>query len=110
MAAELFAAPAKLSMPHPQIACEYASYTFSEFMGRDLFTDQNVLQPSELLHTLAVSTQALIDQSLFHQSLPLAALMEYLAKNVTRSKVLTVKARLLKATALVELGYINQSV
>jgi hypothetical protein len=36
--------------------------------------------------------------------------MEYLAKKVTRSKVLTVKARLLKATALVELGYINQSV
>jgi hypothetical protein len=77
-------------------------------MGRDLFTDQNVLQPSELLHTLAVSTQALIDKSLFHTALPMAALMEYMASDVTRSKVLTVKARLIKATALVELGYINE--
>lgn len=78
-------------------------------MGRELFTDQNVLQPSELLHTLAVSTQALVDLCLFHKALPLAALMEYLARDVTRSKVLTVKARLVKATALVELGYINEA-
>lgn len=35
--------------------------------------------------------------------------MEYLAADVTRSKVLTVKARLLRAVALVELGYINEA-
>ena len=108
MAAELFAAPAKLSMPHPQVASEYATYTFREFMSRGLFTDQYVLQPSELLHTLAVSSQALIDQGLFHKALPLAALMEYIASDVARSKVLTVKARLLKASALVELGNLNE--
>lgn len=108
MAAELFAAPAKLSMPHPQVASEYATYSFQEFMSRGLFTDQYVLQPSELLHTLAVSSQALIDQGLFHKALPLAALMEYIASDVARSKVLTVKARLLKASALVELGNLNQ--
>jgi hypothetical protein len=108
MASELFAAPAKLSMPHPQVASEYAVYTFREFMGTKLFTDQYVLQPSELLHTLSVSSQALIDQGLFHKALPLAALMEYIAADVARSKVLTVKARLLKASALVELGYINE--
>jgi len=39
MAAELFAAPAKLSMPHPQVASEYSTYTFREFMSRGLFTD-----------------------------------------------------------------------
>jgi len=108
MASELFAAPAKLSMPHPQVASEYGTYTFREFMGQNIFTDQYVLQPSELLHTLAVSSQALIDQGLFHKALPLAALMEYIAADVTRSKILTVKARLLKASALVELGYINE--
>ena len=108
MASELFAAPAKLSMPHPQVAGEYATYTFREFMDTGLFTDQYVLQPSELLHTLAVSSQALIDQGLFHKALPLAALMEYIAADVARSKVLAVKARLLKASALVELGYINE--
>lgn len=39
MAAELFAAPAKLSLPHPQVAAEYATYTFREFMGHGLFED-----------------------------------------------------------------------
>jgi len=57
---------------------------------------------------LAVSSQALLDQGLFHKALPLAALMEYIASDVARSKVLTVKARLLKAAALVELGNLNE--
>jgi len=35
--------------------------------------------------------------------------MEYISRNITRSKILTVKARLLKASALVELGYINEA-
>jgi hypothetical protein len=35
--------------------------------------------------------------------------MEYIASEITRSKVLTVKARLLKASALIELGYINEA-
>jgi hypothetical protein len=35
--------------------------------------------------------------------------MEFIACDVTRSKVLTVKARLLKATSLVELGYLNEA-
>lgn len=39
MAAELFAAPAKLSMPHPLVACEYARYSFREYLGKDLFRD-----------------------------------------------------------------------
>jgi len=109
MAAELFAAPAKLTMPHPQVAVEYATYSFREFADSGLFTDQLVLQPSELLHTISVATQSLIDEQLYHKALPLAALMEYVARDVTRSKILTVKARLLKASALVELGYINEA-
>lgn len=39
----------------------------------------------------------------------MAALMEYTASDITRSKILTVKARLMRATALVELGYINEA-
>ena len=41
--------------------------------------------------------------------LPLAALMEYLALKIVKSNVLTVKARVTKAIALVELGYINEA-
>jgi len=109
MAAELFAAPAKLSMPHPQVAVGYATYCFMEFGSNGLFTDQLVLQPSELLHTISMVAQTLIDECLFHKALPLAALMEYVASDITRSKILTVKARLLKASSLLELGYVNEA-
>ena len=33
MAGELFAAPAKLSLPHPQIATEYSNYRMREFIA-----------------------------------------------------------------------------
>ena len=42
--------------------------------------------------------------------MPLAALMEYLASDITRSKLLTIKARILKTNALAELGLINAAV
>jgi hypothetical protein len=35
--------------------------------------------------------------------------MEYIASEVTRSKVLTVKARVTKAIAMTEIGYINEA-
>jgi hypothetical protein len=47
--------------------------------------------------------------SLFEKALPLAALMEHLASDVTRSQILTVKARLIRAVALAEIGYINEA-
>ena len=33
MAAELLAAPAKLTLPHPQTPIEYSSYAFAELLG-----------------------------------------------------------------------------
>ena len=35
--------------------------------------------------------------------------MEYIAQNVAKSAVLVTKARIIKAVALVELGYINEA-
>jgi CTP synthase (UTP-ammonia lyase) len=49
MAAELFAAPAKLSLPHPQVWIEFANYNFGEFLDSllpgesSLFTDIQVI-------------------------------------------------------------------
>ncbi len=71
--------------------------------------DKYIITPSELLHTLGSATQALIDADLFEKALPLASLMEYIASDIARSKVLTVKARLMKAIALTEIGYINEA-
>lgn len=58
MASELFAAPAKLTLPHPQTPIEYASYQFGELLdGRvagetAVFQDKQILNPSEILHTV----------------------------------------------------------
>lgn len=109
MAAELFAAPAKLSLPHPMVPSEYTAYRFREFLGTRWLRDSYILKPSDLLNALAVTAQALIDQEMFAKALPLTALMDYVAADVTRSKVLTVKARLLHTIALTELGYIDEA-
>ena len=53
--------------------------------------------------------QALIDLEVFHQVLPLCAFMEYVAQNIVRSAILVTKARVLKATALIEIGYIDEA-
>lgn len=62
-----------------------------------------------MLHTLYVASQTQIDLENYAIVLPLASLMEYIAVNVVRSTVLTVKARITKAIALIELGYINEA-
>ena len=85
MAAELFAAPAKLTLPHAQTAIEYSSYSFRELLdGRcagesSFFQDKQILQPSEILHTIQTVAQSLIDMEVFPQVLPLCAFMEYVA-------------------------------
>ena len=80
-----------------------------EFIADQLFVDKYILSPSEILHTISVSTQSLIDADLFEKAVPLACLMEYMAVEITKSKVLTVKARLLKIIALTEIGYLNEA-
>lgn len=74
-----------------------------------IFTDKQILQPNELLHTLHVVSQTLLDMERFDQAVPLCSLMEYVAGYVTKSKVLVTKARLTKAMALVEAGYLNEA-
>ena len=51
----------------------------------------------------------MIDSELFDKALPLLTLMEYLASDISKSKVLTIKARIMKAIALIEIGYINEA-
>jgi hypothetical protein len=49
MAADLFAAPAKLTLPHPQVCIEYGNYNFGEFLDgmlpneSPLFNDKQVI-------------------------------------------------------------------
>jgi len=51
----------------------------------------------------------MIDHENYHLVLPLTSLLEYLCLHITKSKVLLMKARVTKATALIELGYLNEA-
>jgi hypothetical protein len=50
-----------------------------------------------------------MDAELYDKTLPLASLMDYIASEISRSMFLTVKARLLKALALTEIGYLSEA-
>lgn len=52
----------------------------------------------------------MIDEGLIEKVLPLASLMEYVACDIVRSKILTLKARILRTNAMIELGLINSAV
>lgn len=61
------------------------------------------------MNTLSSTVQSLIDADLHDKALPLASLMEYIAYDIAKSRVLTVKARALKALCLGEIGYLNEA-
>jgi hypothetical protein len=109
MASELFAAPGKLNFPHPQTAIEFNQYRIREFLSEQLFMDKYVITPSELLHTLGSTAQSLLDADLPEKSIAVSSLMEYISSDISRSKLLTVKSRLLKAIGLTEIGFINEA-
>ena len=56
-----------------------------------------------------VNLSTMFDLEQYHQVLPIASLMEYVALNITKSSQLVTKARISKALALSELGYINEA-
>jgi hypothetical protein len=74
-----------------------------------VFADKQILQPNEVINSVQYIAQTLIDMDKFDAAVPLCSLMEYVAGYVTKSKVLVTKARLTKAAALVEAGYINEA-
>jgi|LauGreDrversion4_2_1035121.scaffolds.fasta_scaffold602437_1 hypothetical protein len=43
------------------------------------------------------------------KSIAVSSLMEYIASDISRSKILTVKSRILKAIGLTEIGYLNEA-
>ena len=45
----------------------------------------------------------------YEKVLPIASMAEYLAVDIVKSKLYTVKSRVYKAHALIEIGYINEA-
>lgn len=83
MAAELFAAPFKLSAPHPQQIQEFSLYKMKEILtGENFFADEHVLNATKLVYALESICVSLMDNDLYEKTLPLLTLMEYVASQI----------------------------
>jgi hypothetical protein len=109
-AAHLFAAPLKLSLPHPAASISFKLYRVQELTPNFSFLDINRLVPlSELALSLEYISRGLLENSSYVEVLPLASFLEALACDYLLSPGLTVKARNMRAAALSHLGYIDES-
>jgi hypothetical protein len=111
MGSELFAAPFKVSMFHPNSDIQHLEYRMKEFLPNiALMTDRQVMQPIDLLSGLDMMSEMLIDYELYEKVLPCATLMNYVASDIAKTPSYVVKARVLKGIALCNLGYIAESI
>jgi hypothetical protein len=111
MGSELFAAPFKVSMFHPNSDIQHLEYRMKEFLPNiSLMTDRQVMQPIDLLSGLDMMSEMLIDYELYEKVLPCATLMNYVASDIAKTPSYVVKARVLKGVALCNLGYIAESI
>lgn len=78
-------------------------------MTENFFTEKQILTPSDILVWISYAAQALIDNDQFEKALSLSTLMEYVANTICKSKIMTIKARILKSVSLIEMGSINEA-
>jgi len=108
--AELLSAPFKLALPNPQMHAEFRSFRCRDILtGRDLFSDENIINSSVLISALQKMSFKLLDREEFAKALPLLTFFEYIALEVVQSDKLVAQARLMKGVALANLGYINEA-
>lgn len=86
MSKGLFTAPCLLGLPTPKIDVRWNNQTLRDLkVGggavpvASLFADKQILQPSEMLHSLQVLTQTLIDMDKSRLAFPVVSIMEYVA-------------------------------
>lgn len=109
-AAQLFAAPLKLSLPHPSTAVGFKLYRMQEFTPNFAFLDLNRVVPlADLAVSLEYVSRNLLENYSYVEVLPLASFLEALACDYLLSPGVTVKARNLRAAALSHLGYIDEA-
>ena len=109
LAAELFRAPFCLGLPHPQRLCDFAAYQASQFMiGKNLFSDERNLDCSTMLLGLAEVGDVLIQNSLPGLAIPCICLREYFCRYKMFNVDGLAKARLQKAEACVDAGFLAE--
>lgn len=75
----------------------------------NIFQDRNVLDPSDTMLAMERLAWMAMDAEMPLKALPLLALMDYLATDVVCSPFYSMRAKLMRATALAHCGFINEA-
>jgi hypothetical protein len=59
--------------------CNHTPRAFLSFIVEKIFTDKQILQPSEVLHAMQVVIQTMIDMEKSRLAFPVVSIMEYIA-------------------------------
>ncbi|KAL0048239.1 hypothetical protein WJX82_010821 [Trebouxia sp. C0006] len=110
MAARLVGACFSCSLIHPQRPLDFATYTPLELWeGSNLFHDPYRCNVSEMLDGLPCIIAVLLENGHALASLPLIAVLEWLAQHIQGLLPATVAVRLQRAQALTQLGLLAEA-
>ncbi len=96
------------SLEHPQRACDFSSHTI-EALFPDTFMDWFQCSGRQVVDSVQFVCHFLVENGYYLRSLYVSSFYEYVARRVVREVGCTVDARMLKAQALMEIGYLKDA-
>jgi hypothetical protein len=96
------------SLEHPQRPCDFSSHTI-EALFPDTFTDWFRCNGRQVLDSVQMACHFLAENGHYLRSLYVSSFYEYVACHVVREVACTVDARMMKAQALMEIGYLKDA-
>ncbi len=110
MAARLLTCVFECDVAHPQRPCDFATYTPTYLWpGVDIFADRYRCNSRATIDALEFIGMELTASGYFLEALPVLAMYEHVARDTARSVTHTVHARLLRAKALSQLGFLSET-
>lgn len=111
MAARFFTSVFACDVSHPVRNCDFAVYTPTHvWPGVELFADRYRCNAGAVLDALEFVGMELLNAPGYGlETLPLLALYEHIARDITKSITHTTHARILRAQALIRLGLLGEA-
>lgn len=120
LASELVFSVFQVTLPHPIAVTRFGDVAFrlreigvaasvSLRNSGDIFADRHVLDPSDTLLAMDRLAWMAMDSDLPLKALPMLALMDYLATDLTCSSFYSMRAKIMRSAALAACGFINES-
>ena len=111
MASEIIFVVLSANIPNPTNLLSFATYRVTEINKNiNLFNSRDNLKPTDLLISLIDLSEILLSYNDCELVLPILALAEHISCDLIKSTNYLLKIRILKTTALAELGLISEAI